>query len=206
MHQTIAAKIVAPLWSAALPSYRAGGTQARHLPRLFEPDWTARLPLPLAERRPPGQTVALADESRFHREADERSLSIAYSRQPRTRVYESIDARSDGWHSLVSTKMASLTRHRVICTMYESNAIDQNLGAHYDVWFGVIMHMRGAKAWKIWNHPQQDPEEIVTRAGDVLLLPPHVQHDVTTPEYSAHLVFAITGNPIAGNTPYSKSA
>ncbi|MFJ2175986.1 JmjC domain-containing protein [Streptomyces sp. NPDC087851] len=205
-HQETAAKIIAPLWSAALPSYRADGAQVSHLRHLFETEWTAGLPLPLAEHRPVDQTVALADEANFHRETDESRLDIAYRQRPRTRVYESIDVRSDGWYSLVAARMASLTRRRVICTMYESNAADQNIGAHFDLWFGVIIQMRGAKTWKIRKSPRGDTEEIVTRAGDVLLLPPHVQHDVATPEYSVHLVFAITGNPMATNTLSGKSA
>ncbi|MFD9869098.1 JmjC domain-containing protein [Streptomyces niveus] len=37
----------------------------------------------------------------------------------------------------------------------------------------------------------------MTRAGDVLLLPRGVTHEVTTPEHCVHLLSAVTSEPFA---------
>ncbi|WP_301182990.1 JmjC domain-containing protein [Rhodococcus ruber] len=108
-----------------------------------------------------------------------------------------MDAASDGWFSLVAVQLTRLARCRVVCSMYESNVGDHNLGAHVDEWLGVIVQMRGEKQWTLWPRTDGEPSEVLMQTGDVLLLPRNVEHAVTTPEYSVHLVFAfVTGEPI----------
>jgi len=165
-----------------------------HLPQVFDREWIAALPLPTQEKDP-DQTVALVDGFHFHRETEEAAIADAYRARRRTRVYESIHARSDGWFSLVTLHMARLLRRRIICTMYESQAADRNLGPHDDEWFGVILQLHGAKAWCLWPDTGA-PYTVTTRAGDVLLLPQGVKHQVDTPNYSVHLVFAVTDDPL----------
>ncbi|MEV8333872.1 JmjC domain-containing protein [Streptomyces niveus] len=169
-----------------------------HLPAAFEEQWIASLPLPV-EDRPPGQTVALVDNDGFQREMNEEAIAGAYARRPRTRVLESIHSRSDGWYSLVALHLARLLRRRVVCTLYESQAGNDNLGRHHDQWDGLIMQMRGVKTWRLWGEQdtQQPLEQLLTRTGDVLLLPRGMSHEVETPDDSVHLVFAVTGEPLA---------
>ncbi|MGA5703059.1 hypothetical protein [Peterkaempfera bronchialis] len=187
---------LARLGSALVPQYRGRPGRAVHIPQVFEAPWITGMALPLAERRAPSQTVALVDGTEFHRETDEAAVARAYQERRRTRVYESIDALSDGWYSLVVPHLAKLLRVRVICTMYESHAADSSIGAHHDGWYGAIVQMRGAKHWTIWSDADSDPREVLTQAGDVLLLPKGVTHAVDTPDYSVHLVFAITEESI----------
>jgi ribosomal protein L16 Arg81 hydroxylase len=97
-------------------------------------------------------------------------------------------------------RLAGLLRQRVIATLYESRAGDLNLGAHDDQWDGVIVQIRGAKTWRLWPETHGQPHELLTRAGDVLLLPQGVTHEVTTPDYSVHLVLAVTDEPLAVTT------
>jgi hypothetical protein len=184
------------LSSAIVPRRRPGSAmELAHLPQAFNEEWIASLPIP-AEDKHPGQTVALVDEDAFHREVTEEAVAAAYAQRPRTRVFESIHARSDGWYSLVALRLAGLLRRRVIATLYESWAGDLNLGAHDDQWDGVIVQIRGAKTWRLWPQPHGQPRELLTRAGDVLLLPQGVTHEVTTPDYSVHLVLAVTDEPL----------
>lgn len=184
------------LSAAVLPRYPPATSTAVHLPQVFNQDWIATLPLPTHEKGP-DQTVALVDGMDFHRETDQAAITAAYLDRRRTRVYESIHARSDGWFSLVTLHMARMLRRRIICTMYESQAADRNLGPHDDQWFGVILQMKGAKAWRLWPDNGGSPYTVTTRAGDVLLLPQGVKHQVATPNYSVHLVLAVTDEPLA---------
>ncbi|MFI0721904.1 JmjC domain-containing protein [Streptomyces sp. NPDC021224] len=192
-----AADFYTRLSSAVLPRYppTAGG-QAVHLQQVFNQDWITELPLPTQDKDP-DQTVALADGFDFDRAVDPAAITNGYRAWKRTRVYESIHARSDGWFSLATLHLARLLRHRIACTLYESQAGDRNLGAHEDEWDGVIVQMRGSKSWRLWPQPHGQPYDLRTRVGDVLLLPRGVTHQVETPDYSVHMVLAVTDEPLA---------
>ncbi|WP_424858489.1 hypothetical protein [Streptomyces sp. SAI-170] len=175
----------------------------------FDPLWVESLYLPVADGLRPGQTVALVDGPDFHREADPAEAARAYGERPRTRVYESLDVRSDGWWSLATLHLAGMLRRRVICTAYESQAGDSNLGAHDDAWLGLIVQMRGTKRWTIWPTRDHPPEDVVMRTGDVMILPQGMTHQVSTPEepgHSLHLLFAVTDEPISSAPGPARSA
>jgi hypothetical protein len=192
-----AADFYTRLSSTVLPRYPpAAGGQAAHLQQVFDQGWIAGLPLPTQDKGH-DQTVALVDGFDFHRAVDPAAITDSYCARQRTRVYESIHARSDGWFSLVTLHMARLLRHRVICTLYESQAGDRNLGAHEDEWDGLIVQMSGSKSWRLWPQPHGQPYDLRTRVGDVLLLPRGVTHKVATPDYSVHMVLAVTDEPLA---------
>lgn len=202
-HQAIAFNLIGRLGPVLLSRYHAARASAEHVRQVLDPAWMAGLPLPLDRRRGPGQRVALVDGTQFDRVADPADVARAYQERPRTRVYESINARSDGWYSLVALQMSRMLGCRVICTMYESCAGDRKLGPHYDAWVGAIVQMRGTKRWQIWPSETGPAQEVLTQAGDVLMLPAGITHDVTTPEapgYSVHLVFAITDEPVEGHS------
>ncbi|MEU4896226.1 hypothetical protein AB0B12_26320 [Streptomyces sp. NPDC044780] len=196
-HHEVAFRFLAGLGAVTRP--RLAASQPVHLEQVFDAAWIESVPLPLAEQKAAGQTVALVDGMDFHRKVDQDAVARAYRKRRRTRVYESLDVRSDGWFSVVTHRLTVLMGRCVVCTAYESHAGDRNLGAHDDEWLGVITQMRGAKRWLVWPETTGAPEEIVTRAGDVLILPQGVKHEVNTPispGYSVHLVFAITDDPV----------
>ncbi|WP_055548914.1 cupin domain-containing protein [Streptomyces kanamyceticus] len=174
------------------------GKQPRHVPTVFDASWIGSLPLPL---KAGAQPVALIDGLDFHREQDEKVVTAAYQARPRTRAYESVNVHSDGWVSAASLHLAGLLRRHVVCTLYESRAGDRTLGAHDDEWLGVIVQMHGAKRWELWPERTGAGHEVLTRAGDVLVLPQGVTHAVSTPEYSVHLVFAVTDERIGLQRP-----
>ncbi|MFD8092366.1 JmjC domain-containing protein [Streptomyces malaysiensis] len=192
-HQAVAFSFLGRLGTAVWP--RLTASHPVHIQQVFDAAWTEGLSLPLREAKAASQTVALIDGMDFHRQSDKDAVAHAYQERQRTRVYESLNVRSDGWFSTVTLRLTAIMRHQVICTAYESHAGDRNLGAHDDEWLGVITQMRGAKRWLVWPETTGAPEEIVTRVGDVLILPQGVKHEVSTPDspgYSVHLVFAIT--------------
>lgn len=195
-----ASQFLGRLWSAVLPVYRLSeeGQEVVHIPGAFAPESLFDMSLPLAGQRSSEQTVALVDEAEeFHREVTDDAIVTAYQERRRTRIYEGMDVRSDGWYSVTAIQLARLARCRVVCSMYESSSGDRTMGAHVDDWLGAIVQMRGAKSWTLWPRAGGDPREVLTQAGDVLLLPRNVQHAVSTPDYSVHLVFAfVTGEPI----------
>ncbi|WP_413809679.1 hypothetical protein [Streptomyces sp. OE57] len=196
-HHEVAFSFLARLGAVMWPRLMA--SQPVHVQQVFDTAWIESVPLPLAEQKAAGQTVALVDGMDFHRKVDQDAIDRAYRERQRTRVYESLDVRSDGWFSVVTHRLTALIGRCVVCTAYESHAGDRNLGAHDDEWLGVITQMWGAKRWLVWPETTGAPEEIVTRAGDVLILPQGVKHEVNTPGspgYSVHLVFAITDEPV----------
>jgi Cupin superfamily protein len=200
-HYQTASAVLGQLCTIVLPKHRTpGGTQAvEFVPGAFDGQWAAGLALPVGDQRGSSQTVALVTGLDTRRETDPAAVALAYQALPRTRVYESIHARSGGWPALVALHLAGLLRRRVIAALYESQPGDRTLGAHDDAWWGVIMQMRGAKTWRLWPSWGGAPYEITTRAGDVLLLPKGVTHQVSTPSrpgHSVHLVYAVTDEPL----------
>lgn len=187
------------LAAVLLTTTSAHGSRARHFPDCFEPQWVQELPLPLGADRPSTQTVALVSADGLERPA-EQEVEASYRAHARTRVYESIETRAHGWYSLVCLQLAGLLRRRVTCAVYQSVTGDRTLGPHHDLWDGLILQVRGAKAWTIGpaDSNSSTPTLIVTRAGDLLYLPQHVRHDVTTAsqEESVHLTFAVTNTPL----------
>jgi hypothetical protein len=197
-HRRIASAVLTQLSSVVVPRWRPNGMSLAHLPSAI-PEEAASLPLPSDPgARGPAQSVTLVAGDDFQRETDEAATAQQYAAWPRTRVMESIETRSDGWPSLISLRLAGMVRRRVVCALYESRQQDTTMGPHQDHWDGVIVQMRGAKLWRLWTDPSGQPREVLTRAGDVLLIPRGVEHDVSTPDYSAHLAFAITDRPLAG--------
>ncbi|MDT0307280.1 cupin domain-containing protein [Streptomyces sp. DSM 44917] len=168
--------------------------QVVHRPALFDDDWLGAAQL--SPQGPHGDwLVTLAGTAGLQRSPDERDLADAYRAHARTRVYENIHTRTSGWAALVALHLARLTRRQIPCTLYHSVHGDDSLGAHVDHWDGIILQLHGAKRWTITDTTATN-RDIVTEAGDVLLLPADVQHEVTTPRESAHLVFALTRYPL----------
>ncbi len=196
-HQEVAFSFLGRLGPAVWP--RLTASQPVHVQQVFDATWIESVFLPLAEQKAAGQTVALVDGLDFHRRSHKDAVARAYQERQRTRVYESLDLRSDGWFIAVTLQLTAMIRSPVVCSAYESHAGDRNLGPHDDEWLGLITQVRGAKRWLVWPDTTGAPEEIVTRAGDVLILPQGMKHEVNTPGspgYSVHLVFAITDEPM----------
>ncbi|MEU3602668.1 cupin domain-containing protein [Streptomyces sp. NPDC006798] len=184
-------RYLAPAWIRNSASTDNG--QPTHLPGLLPPHFHP-LHLPIGDQRSTHQPVAFVDDSAdsgFRRTASEADIE-ALRRSGTTRVYESLDVRSDGWHSQVSSGLARLLRRQVTCSVYESRTGDRSLGPHHDDWHGLILQTEGAKTWTLW--PEGGPVQIDTRAGDVLIIPWGLLHDVTTPPdpgHSVHVAFAV---------------
>ncbi|MFE0190715.1 JmjC domain-containing protein [Streptomyces sp. NPDC058989] len=108
----------------------------------------------------------------------------------RTRSYENLHIHVD-WIRLASRSLELALGRRVTCAAYASQAGDTSLGPHDDAWDGVIVQLEGAKRWHVWTDRYKGPREIVTRVGDVMVLPRGVPHDVHTPGRSLHLALAV---------------
>jgi hypothetical protein len=168
----------------------------KHVPKVFSPIWLASLGLPIDGHMGAEQTVALVDGEHFDRSAQGADVAAAYSNHPRTQVYESVGARSGGWFAAVDKLLMRLFRCEVVCSVYVSSAGDATIGMHRDEWYGIIMQLAGSKTWTLLP-PSGVQSEILLEAGDVLLLPRDVRHDIATPDHSVHVAFAIlTDEPL----------
>jgi hypothetical protein len=201
--EELAARITGGVWQAVALSGGPRAATFRHFRAVFDRSWLAGLTLPADGALPPGQLVAMRDSGgrSFERHAGSASLTAAYERQPRTRIYEDI-----GWGSAESgaalagqhlTRLAG-TGPRVTVTVYESASGDEELDCHRDTWLGVIVQVDGAKTWQagegLVGIRHGDVQRVTMTAGDVLVLPKNLPHLVTTPPdpgRSVHLVFAI---------------
>jgi len=173
-----------PRPQATLPSVCRG---------VFDEELLAAFDLPIDAKRHVGQSVALATVDGLTRPETDMLLRGEYTRSPRTRVYESFGANSDGWFSIAQLLLARLARCAVVATIYQSVRSDQTLGMHHDRWYGVITQIRGSKTWYL-EPPNTPASKVDLYPGDVLLLPQGVWHDVTTQEESVHLLFALDIN------------
>ena len=200
-----AATFTGRLWAAirAAGGPHAPGHACRHFLRAYDTAWLTSLPLPDEASRPPVQPVALLDDrhAEFERHTDPATLAAAYASHPRTQVLEDIAASQAGtWYWLTALHLTRLSRSdpHVTCSVSTSRNGDQTFGAHRDTWYGAVVQIDGAKDWQIGDGllagtPAQ-VRKIITRAGDVLLMPKYLPHIVTTPPspgHSVHLAFAI---------------
>ncbi|MFF2374791.1 JmjC domain-containing protein [Streptomyces xiamenensis] len=157
-----------------------------HRERVFEPTWLESLALPTAGGQTKDkvtligagsiQRVAVADpEDELHRD---------------TRIFENLQNQSADPLALIAHQLGNITRRKVACSMYLSSRDSRSFGRHDDDWLSVIIQLRGAKNWTIWPHPE--PAVALTlNAGDVLVLPRGIQHDVSTPCHSIHITLAL---------------
>jgi hypothetical protein len=184
------------IWSSMQAGLALRSDELCYHPKAFCAEWLQSLPLPIGKNKPASQVVALvgrdqpSDKSVF-RTSDPQKLAAAYNTKPRTRVYESTEVRSGSWLHHLSRLLETQASCRVICTLYESCAVDEPTPAHHDTWFGALVQLRGTKGWRFGDNLQQ---ELVTECGDLLLLPGDVRHAVWTPDNSVHLVCAFLAN------------
>ena len=204
--ETTAAQITGPLWAAITAAGGLTATTWACYPAAYSPRWLAGLPLPAGTRQPPGQPAALLDgRDTFERHHDPAALAAACAARPRSIVYEDIGhAAPHAWHALAATLLGRLseTPVTVACSAFASRYGDESLPAHWDAWYGAIIHISGAKDWAIGpgllDPAAPPPERVTTRAGDILLLPRGLPHAVTTPPSPArslHLNFALHRDP-----------
>ncbi len=191
--RSLAAPFVGGLWAAvrSVDGPRPGNQEYHHLPDVFDPEWLQTLPLPIGENRPTRQTVSLGKDMRFERHSDEGDLKGAYDRERRTKIYEAVESRSGGWSAEATRYLMKLAGCDVVCTVYESTAKDKTLGPHRDLWYGAIVQMLGAKAWQLGDDVGQEEPTVVLEAGDVLIVPEQLYHDVSTSDYSVHMTVAM---------------
>jgi len=162
-----------------------------HLRGVFDPEWLQTLPLPIGENRPIKQTVSLGKDMHFERHSDEADLQGAYELERRTKIYEAVESRSGGWSAEATRYLMKLAGCDVVCSVYESRAEDKNLGPHRDRWYGAIVQILGAKAWQLGEDVGGEEPTVVAEAGDVLIVPQGLYHDVSTPDYSVHMTVAM---------------
>jgi len=189
-----AVRLASRLWAKVLEYHGGPFPQPAdpiHLKGMFDPGWLRLLHAPVGTDRPASQTVALADHGiTMERHSDAAALAGAYQHQPRTRVYEDTDVRAGGPFAFAGMLLSQLARYRTACSFYESIADDATLGEHRDEWYGIITQLHGRKRWDLSN-PSGDRASLEMHPGDVLLLPRLVPHDVSTPEHSLHVVYAV---------------
>jgi hypothetical protein len=203
-----AAQFVGPLWGAIryADGPRPNHQQPSYFPNVYDSQWLTTLPLPIGDDQPADQPVALLERVRgeeFERHLSKDALDVAYHQRRRSRVYEDIlhtQEAKGSWYEKVAQHLGRLTQSElaVVCTVYQSNPDEEGLGAHVDHWYGAIVQMDGAKAWKFGGNTI-DPDvasehEFIAQAGGILLVPKGLIHDVSTPRepgYSTHITFAI---------------
>jgi hypothetical protein len=205
----VAADITGMVWAAIIA---AGGTGRPavaghvHYRGVYNKARAALLALPIDEHTAPAGSVALLADTHdahgeFERPAGRQQLAEAYAARPRTRVYEDIGRDAPhAWYTRVAQHLGRLAgcELAVVCTVFQSAAGDESLGAHTDAWYGAIMQISGAKSWEIGfsllDGSDRPTQQVTTTAGDLLLLPKGLAHRAWTPPdpgHSVHLAFAI---------------
>ena len=200
-----AARLAGAIWAAVNAAGGPDNAAFRHYPAVLDPAVLAALPIPTARNLPPGQTAAMPDPSgrTFQRHTTAAAIRAAYQHRPSTRIIEDIGWDDHTlWAALTGQHLTRLaqTGTRVIISVYQSAHADQELGTHRDTWTGAIVQADGSKTWRAGHAltapgtGNGDVEHVTITAGDILILPKNLPHEVTTPPdpgRSLHLVFAI---------------
>lgn len=169
-----------------------------HAKEAFDPAWLQSLPLAVGEKRAASQEVSLLDPHGIERWLYDADVEAAYASQPRTRAYENLGKFGGGWVRDVVIALSAATGFCVSSSSYESREGDASFDAHVDGWIGLIPQVKGSKLWLVrGDNGQGSLQELVTEAGDILLMPPDVEHEASPLEYSLHLNFEIfTDRPL----------
>ena len=179
--------LVASGFSRANPS-----VSLLHVKGAFDPAWLQSLPMAIGEDRASTQKVSLLSPEGIERQLATTDVEAAYSAQPRTQVCENVGEHGGGWVRAVEIMLAGATEFPVACSAYQSRAGDASFAPHTDRWVGVITQIEGSKRLLIREDEGTEPlRELVLEAGDILIMPPDVEHEASTPEYSLHLNFEI---------------
>jgi hypothetical protein len=200
-----AARMTGILWAALYDPGAWRYPVERHYPRAVDTGWLGSLPLPLGDSRPADQPVALAHSiavprpAGFERYTGAAALAAAYAAHPRTQILEDIGyGQEEQWWAITAGHLTRLSHSEldVTCAVFSSRPGDENLGPHFDSWYGAVVQVSGVKRWLIG----EDRRTVVMAAGDILLVPKYLLHEVSTPPdpgYSVHLVFEIDRDPPA---------
>lgn len=200
-----AAQVGGALWDAA---YRHGGlmpptVRFAHVRGALPRSFVDSLTLPIGdEQRVADQVVALAergeDASDFDRRVGE-DVERAYSEHPRTQIYENIHKQS-AWAGLVVAQLMEWAGCQVDCSAFLSRPSDGKFGEHVDLWYNLILQVRGVKQWFVRVDRDVEPQVLYTQPGDILAMPEGVWHRAETPEFhkdfgkndhSLHAQFAV---------------
>lgn len=167
--------------------------QLMHIRGVLNAAELAMIDLSFREREVEGQQITLIDDRDFDRSArNPEEAAAAYASRPRTKVYENIAHSNEGAIRETCVALGVFTERVVTCSAYESHTGDGSIFRHYDEWFGIVLQKDGTKLWDV-EPDGQGRFEVLTRPGDVLVLPTFVRHSVSTPVepgYSLHLNFA----------------
>jgi Cupin superfamily protein len=188
-----ALQLASALWMTVLG---AGGLMAPrpvHVKGLIDSAALKGWPVPTAADHAAAQLIGLCEGtvSRTETPPDDETLALAYAASPRTRVAENISAYSGGPYALAVPLLAELARCRVLCDVFESAAGDRSFVRHSDLWLSGIFQVEGAKRWLLWPDLTGGPQEVVLTAGDALIMPPGIPHEVSTPKRSVHALYAM---------------
>lgn len=99
----------------------------------------------------------------------------------------------------------------VVATVFQSHVGDESLATHEDAWYGAIVQVSGTKQWWTGDVPEggtRPAQQVITRAGDILLLPKGLPHAATTPMepgHSVHLAFAINRDDRGQYRPHQRA-
>ena len=143
--------------------------------------------------------VTLAGKDVFERFKDERLLLEEHAAFSRTKIYENLHIENLDQHrsypQLASTQLIRLARRKLFCSLFVSTDNDLGVGKHCDKWNSAIVQINGEKEWFIYDS-NDNCVKFLMQAGDILLLPTSIFHEVTTPKYSEHLLFGFLDEKI----------
>jgi hypothetical protein len=197
-------RIFSELWPEVL---RRGGlhpaaAQYAHVPGLFPPEFLSQLALPIGAERHGTQVVSLVHARNGRSEFDRQSggaVEAEYERLPRTQIYENFQEWGE-WPGFVVLKLIEKAKCQVRCRLFLSRPGDLAFDEHIDLWYGLVIQLRGVKRWWLRTNKDEELAQVVTRPGDLLILPEGVFHRAVTPEFvsdSLHVQFAvITREPL----------
>ena len=122
----------------------------------------------------------LANEHDFIRNNDE------INKQNYTEIFENLQTLEKSIASHLCFNLIKNYKRSMFFSMFSSVNGSIGLGRHIDVWDNCIIQLDGEKLWRFYQADQIIFETKIC-AGDVLLVPANICHDVVTIKKSKHL-------------------
>jgi ribosomal protein L16 Arg81 hydroxylase len=99
------------------------------------------------------------------------------SKQTHTLVFENLQKNHHSIAQPICIELIKTYGENVFLSVFNSNKKSETLGLHEDEWSNIVIQLKGAKQWDVYDKNGAKEILLITK-GDVLLIPNRAPHEV----------------------------